>query len=140
MVITKATRKADMKVDELVDKYIKLRDKKASIKAEYEAKVEEYDKMLDGLESLLLNTFNETGMDSVKTASGTAYVSTRSSASVADWEAYFNGYVLPNEAWEMLERRANKTAIEQYKSANNELPPGINWTETRVINVRRPSK
>ena len=129
-----------MKVDELVDKYIKLRDKKASIKAEYDAKIEEYDKMLDGLESLLLNTFNETGMDSVKTASGTAYVTTRTSASVADWDAFFNGYILQNEAWEMLERRANKTAIEQYKAANSELPPGINWTETRVINVRRPSK
>lgn len=129
-----------MKVDEIVEKYIKLRDKKASIKAEYDDKIAEYDKVLDGLEALLLNTFNETGIDSVKTTAGTAFVATRTSASVADWEAYFNGYVLPNQAWEMLERRANKTAIEQYKSANDELPPGINWTETRVVNVRRPSK
>lgn len=129
-----------MKVDEIVEKYIKLRDKKASIKSEYEANVAKYDDMLDKLESILLNTFNETGIDSVKTAAGTAFVQIRTSASVADWDAYFTGYVLPNQAWEMLERRANKTAIEQYKDANSELPPGINWTEQRVVNVRRPTK
>ncbi len=129
-----------VKVDEIVEKYIKLRDKKAEIKAKYEADIAKYDEALDKLESLLLNTFNETGIDSVKTSVGTAYASLRTSASVADWDAYFNGYILPNQAWEMLERRANKTAIEQYRSANNELPPGINWSETRTINVRRPSR
>ena len=32
-----------------------------------------------------------------------------------------------------------KSAVEQYKSVNQELPPGINWREERVVNIRRSS-
>ena len=46
-------------------------------------------------------------------------------------------HVKDNDAWEILERRVNKTAVEQFKSVNDDLPPGINWSETQVINFRR---
>ena len=95
------------------------------------------DALLDKIEALLLKTFQETGVESVKTESGTAYSSSRTSATVADWDAFFEGYVLPNQAWEFLERRCNKGAVEQFKAANEDLPPGINWSETLTVNVRR---
>lgn len=126
-----------MKLNELVEKYIQLRDKKAAIKAEYDAKVADVDNVLDKIEAVLLKTFDEAGMDSVKTSSGTAYKSLRTSASVADWDAFWS-YVQQNGAFEMIERRCNKTAVEQHKSANDgQLPPGLNWREERVVNVRR---
>ena len=127
-----------MKLNELAEKYIILRDKKSQLKAEYDGKVAELESVMDKIEAVLLKTFDEAGIESVKTAAGTAYRSIRTQASVADWDAFF-GFVKLNEAWEMLERRCSKSAVEQYKSANDDLPPGLNWREERVVNIRRSS-
>ncbi len=128
-----------MKLDELVGNYITLRDRKSKIKAEYDGKVAEIDALLDRIEARLLETFDASGLDSVKTPLGTAYKSSRTSATIADWDAFF-GHVKNHEAWELLEHRCSKVAVEQYKAANEDLPPGINWREELVVGVRRPTK
>lgn len=125
-----------MKLSELVAKYIELRDKKYELKHKYEFQVAQLDEVLDKIEAKLLQTFDSAGMDSVKTEFGTAYASTRSTASVADREAFFE-FVKEKQEWSLLEIRAAKLAVEQYKAANEDLPPGINWREERVVNVRR---
>ena len=125
-----------MKLNELVEKYIRIRDRKVKLKAEYEGKVAELDSVLAKIEAVLLKTFQDTGMDSVKTAAGTAYRSTRSQASIADWDAFLS-HVRQNDAFELLERRCSKTAVEQYRAANDDIPPGVNWREEQVVNIRR---
>lgn len=125
-----------MNLNELVKKYIQLRDKKAEFKAEYDAKVAQVEQMLGRVEAALLAQFTETGVESVRTDSGTAYVSTRASAGVADWDALLE-FIKGQQLWMFLERRVNKTAVEQYKAANEELPPGVNWREEKVVNIRR---
>jgi hypothetical protein len=125
-----------MKVSEVVSHYIALRDQKAAIKAEYDAKVSKIDKTLDTIEAKLLEVFAQTGMDSVRTANGTAYTTVRTSASVADREIFMN-YVKSHDEWPLLEVRASKTGIEQFKEMNQDLPPGVNWREERVVNIRR---
>lgn len=125
-----------MKVSEVVSHYIALRDQKAAIKAEYDAKVSKIDKTLDTIEAKLLEVFEQTGMDSVRTANGTAYTTVRTSASVADREVFIN-YVKSHDEWPLLEVRASKTGIEQFKEMNQDLPPGVNWREERVVNIRR---
>jgi hypothetical protein len=125
-----------MKLNELAEKYIVLRDRKAQLKSEYDGKVAELDSVMDKIEAVLLRTFDEAGIESVKTSAGTAYRSLRTQASVADWDAFFN-FVKENGAWEMLERRCSKSAVEQYRSTNDDLPPGLNWREERVVNIRR---
>lgn len=125
-----------MKIDELVQKYIQIREKRSRLKAEYEEKVAPYTEAQDRIEALLLALFGELGVDSVRTAEGTAYTATRVSATVADWDAFI-AFVKTNDAYEMIERRVSKAAVEQYKAANEDLPPGVNWSETRVVNFRR---
>jgi type I site-specific restriction endonuclease len=125
-----------MKISELVAKYIELRDKKAEYKNEYESKVAKLDEVLDKIESALLKTFETTGMDSVKTEHGTAYTTERSTASVADKDA-FMAHIKAHEDWQLMEIRASKTAVQQYKDEHQDLPPGINWRSERVVNIRR---
>lgn len=125
-----------MKINEAIDAYIAVRDKKAAKKKEQAAELVKYDAVLKDLEGKILQHFNKTGVDSAKTANGTAYKSTRSSTSMADWSAFVE-YVKANEAWELLEHRAAKKAVEQYREVNDSLPPGVNWSEEIVINVRR---
>lgn len=127
-----------MKLSDLVAKYIELRDKKAQMKAEYDEKVGKLDAVLEQIEGTLLKTFDTAGMDSVKTPFGTAYTSTQTSATVADPDV-FRQFVKDNDAWDMFQNRVSKTAVEQYKAVHNDIPPGLNWREERVVNVRRAS-
>jgi hypothetical protein len=113
-----------------------MRDKKYELKHQYEFKAAQLDEMLGKIESKLLQVFDSAGMDSVKTEFGTAYATTRSTASVADKETFMN-FIKENEEWSLMEVRAAKLAIEQYKTANGDLPPGINFREERVVNIRR---
>ena len=125
-----------MMMDELVAQYIKLRDKKAVFKAEYDAKKERLDAVLEAIENRMLAEFQNIGVESVRTPVGTAYVSTAVSVTVADWDKCLE-FIKANNAWELLERRASKVAVEQYKVANNDLPPGVNWSEKKSVNFRR---
>ena len=123
-------------MEELVEKYIELRDTKSKMSSDYKAKVAVLDKVLDKIEAELLSQFGDLGMESVRTKSGTAYKSTRTSATVADWD-YTLDFIRKHELWNMLERRVSKQAVEQYKEEHDDLPPGINWREEITINVRR---
>ena len=128
-----------MKINEAVEMYIKMRDKKAQMKAEFDASVAPLTEKMDKLEIKLLQAFDQLGMDSVKTEFGTAYTTVRTSASVADKDTFMN-FVKEQGEWSLLEIRAAKLAVEQFRDANdNTLPPGINIREERVVNVRRSS-
>lgn len=127
-----------MKLSDAVSMYIKMRDKKAQMKAEFDASVAPLNEKMEKLEAKLLDVFNKTGMDSVKTEFGTAYTTTRVTASVADREIFMT-HVKENDDWALLEVRASKGAVEQYRENNNDLPPGISMREERVVNVRRSS-
>jgi type I site-specific restriction endonuclease len=125
-----------MKLSEIVTKYIELRDRKAELKAEYDNKVASIDETLDKIEVKLLQVFEETGSKSFSTPNGTAYASVRTSASVDDKEAFME-YVKNTEQWPLLEVRASKTAVQQHRDIHEDLPPGVNWREERVVNIRR---
>jgi phage host-nuclease inhibitor protein Gam len=127
-----------MKLSEAVNIYIKMRDKKAQMKAEYLASVAPLTEKMDKLEAKLLDVFNKTGTAAVRTEFGTAYTTTRVTASVADREIFMT-HVRENDDWALLEVRASKTAVEQYRETNNDLPPGVSTREERVVNVRRSS-
>ena len=75
-----------MKLSEAVSLYIQMRDKKTQMKAEFDASIAPLNEKMDKLEAKLLDVFNKTGMDSVKTEFGTAYATTRTTASIADRE------------------------------------------------------
>lgn len=123
-------------MEDLVTKYIELRDAKSKIEGEMKAKVAKIVEIMDKIEAAILAEFQDSGVESVRTKDGTAYKQTRTSATVADWDATLS-YIQANNLWHMLERRVSKTAVEQFKDAHGELPPGLNWREEVVINIRR---
>lgn len=123
-------------MQDIIEKYIELRDKKAELSAAYKKKVAGLDAALDQLEVILLEKLNEIGMDSAKGSTGTVYKSKRTSATVADWD-YVLDHIQKNELWNMLEKRVSKQAVEQYVEEHGDLPPGINWREEVVVNIRR---
>jgi hypothetical protein len=117
--------------------FIGLRDKRSQRKADYDADDAGDKDKQNRIETEFLRRFNERGIDNVSSREfGTAYRSTRSSATVADWEAVLD-HVIRQDAWELLERRVSKGAIQQYRDVHDDLPPGVNWSEAQVVNFRR---
>ena len=127
-----------MKLDELVANYIKLRDKKSQLKKQYDEKVAKVDAVMDKMEAIILKTFQDSGIDSARTDAGTAYISTRTSATVGSRKEFLS-WVLqdPDERSIFLENRVSKVAVEQFKAANDDLPPGINFRSEVTVGVRR---
>ena len=127
-----------MKLDELVANYIKLRDKKSQLKKQYDEKVAKVDAVMDKMEAIILKTFQDSGIDSARTDAGTAYISTRTSPTVGSREEFLS-WVLqdPDERSIFLENRVSKVAVEQFKAANDDLPPGINFRSEVTVGVRR---
>lgn len=124
-------------MDELVQHYIKVRDRRSQLKAEYEQRDQQYRDLMDTIEAAMLSRFNEMGVDSVKTPAGTAYVAVTARASIGDWDSFREFLDRQDNPFDFVERRVAKAAVEAYKAANDDLPPGINWSETRSVNFRR---
>ncbi len=125
-------------IEDLIDRYVKLRDKKAQMKAEYEASVAKIDEAMTKVENFILGHLNTNGIDSVGAAAGTAFKSTVTSATVQDWDSLL-AYIRREEAFNLLDHRVNKTAVIEYRDANNDLPPGVTWREEAVVRIRRAS-
>lgn len=124
-----------IKIDELTKKYNRLREIKALYDKEHKEKTAKVKEGMQKIENIMLQFFEETGQSSAKTSFGTPYVTLRESYSVADRDTYIE-WVKDNGAWEFLESRVSKSAVEAYKEETGELPPGINYSAERKVNVR----
>lgn len=121
----------------LVDRYVKLRDAKKKLQDQTKEKVAVIDGVMDQIEAILLKQFNEDGLESIRTSAGTAFKDPRTFASVKDWDAFL-GFVREKGLWQFLKHDVVKTAVEEYKEANDDaLPPGVDWREEITIKVRR---
>lgn len=128
-----------MTIQELVNNYIKTRDRKDALTKLYKEKAAKYEHALDLIEAMLLKTLDENGLESVRTENGTVFTSSRTSATVADREVFLE-FVRQNEAWVFLENRVSKNAVEQHIAAYDVPPPGVSLRIERTVNIRRPSK
>ena len=127
----------DMDDATLVKLFIALRDRRARRKADFQLDDVDDKEKQERIEIEFLKRFNERGIDNVSSRGvGTAYRSVRASAKVADWDSLLE-FIKKVGAWEMLERRVSKVAVEKFKAETNDLPPGVDWGETQVINFRR---
>ena len=127
----------DMDDGTLLKLFIALRDRRARRKADFQLDDVDDKEKQERIEIEFLKRFNERGIDNVSARGiGTAYRSVRASAKVADWDSLLE-FIQKEGAWEMLERRVSKVAVEQFKAETNDLPPGVDWGETQVINFRR---
>ena len=124
-------------LDRLVSVYVKIRDKKSELAAEFNEKEKELDAKLDKLKAVLLEHCKETGVESVKTASGTFWRTQRKRFWTSDWEA-MNRFIVDNEAVDLLEKRIHQGNMKQFLEENPDtLPPGLNADSEYSITVRR---
>lgn len=119
-----------------VSQYVQIRDKIKQIAERQAAELAPLKEIQDRLAGIIEAHLVANNTESLKTASGTCYTSVKHTASVADAEAFMT-YVITTQNFDLIERRANSTAVKDYVVKNNALPPGVNMSALRTIGVRR---
>ena len=122
--------------DELVGAYISLRQQKADLEAKHKEEMSPLNEALDAIETEVHSRLNTMGISSIKTQYGTAYTKTVRSVKVFDKTAFMD-YVQNNARFDLLDVRANKTAVEDFIAQTEELPPGISSVAEESVGFRR---
>jgi hypothetical protein len=95
---------------------------------------------MDKLEGKMLTFLKETGQQTATTPFGTFFKTVKRSASISDVSAFMH-HVIGSEDWDLLDKKANVTAVVDFAEHNSgQLPPGVNLTTKEDVNVRRPSE
>ena len=124
-------------LDRLVSVYVKIRDNKLELAAEFKEKETELEAKLDKIKAALLEHCKATGTESVKTASGTFWRTQRKRFWTSDWGA-MSKFIVDNEAVDLLEKRISQGNMRQFLEEHPELhPPGLNADNEYTITVRR---
>jgi len=121
---------------ELVEAYIKLRDKKEAAQAEFKKSLEGTNKIMGMLEGILLEKLQELGVDSLSAKGiGVVYRNTQHSATVED-KAAFREFVESTNNWDVCDLRANKVAVREMLEAGDPVP-GVKFTSVHTVGIRR---
>lgn len=122
--------------ENVVKNYVLIRDKIKEQDKLYDDKMAPLKGLLNELSGKLTSLLEDVGAESIKTAAGTAYSTTRYSASLKDPQAFME-YVIKSEAWDLLDRKANATAVRDFIATNGSEPPGSKLSVVRSVGVRR---
>jgi hypothetical protein len=123
-------------IDAVVEQFVRLRDALKKAEDEHKKRTSAAKQHLDRLSGALLTKLQDIGGESVKTAHGTVYRSTRRSASIVDGDA-FRKYVIGHAAFDLVDWKANAPVVDDFIKSNQAPPPGVNFSVAYTVGVRR---
>jgi hypothetical protein len=134
--LTTTPTAAAIDINVRINQYVGLRDKIQAMDKAHKEKMAPYKEMLDTLGGVLLTHLSNIAADSVATPSGTVYKTVKNSASIADGAAFWQ-YVESSGEWDLVDKKANVTAVMEFIEQHKTPPPGVNLTSIMTVGVRR---
>lgn len=127
----------DGRIDKRVATFIKIRDGIAEIEERHKAELKPWNDLKEKATGELLQLLDDAGLKSAKTAAGTVTVKVFHTSPLSDPDAFMD-FVRENDAYELMDRRANSTAcIEFAESHDGKLPPGVKINSRRTVGVTK---
>lgn len=125
-------------MEKLTKVYIKMRDAKAAIQKEMDAKLAAIDEQMDTIEGTMLEVLKATGNTGARNAYGTITRKTKTRIWTSDADS-FRKFVRENDAIELFEMRIAQKNMAQWIAENPDKahPPGLVVDSRYVIEVRR---
>jgi hypothetical protein len=124
-------------LDKLAAIYIRIRDAKDNLTETYKTKVADLDEQMGVLETQMLSTCKEQGIDSIRTKHGTIIRSVKSRYWTNDWDSMYD-FIEETGAFGLLEKRLHQTHMKEFLSENPDLlPRGLNVENQYTVVVRR---
>lgn len=128
-------------IDEAIRQYVKSRDELREAQKIFKQEEKDKKDYLERISMWLRDHADELGVDSFKTASGTAYRSVKRSFRVAadGWDPFLE-WMKQTGNYQCLQKRVSKDATQEIYDETDELPPGIDCVTEVGFDVRRPTK
>jgi sugar phosphate isomerase/epimerase len=124
-------------LDQLTSVYLKIRDKRAENKREFDNADKDLEEQQKMLAEQMLDTCKEMGADSIRTPHGTIIRSVKSKYWTGDWDSMYN-FIKEHNAFGLLEKRLHQTNMKDFLTENPDvLPMGLNVESEYTIVVRR---
>jgi hypothetical protein len=124
-------------IDKLTRVFVKIRDAKAELAAEFKKKDDELSAQMDELKRAMLDYCKEHNVESVRTDAGLVYRTVRTRYWTGDWEAMHN-FIVQNNLPNLLEKRLNQSAVKELLEESPEMvPPGLNADSEYSVTVRK---
>lgn len=124
-----------MDYDKAVQAYVGLRTENKRIEDEAAAQVAANKDKMEKLAAWLQLKAEKDGLEKIPTKYGTVFWTEGDRCSVSNGEAYF-AFVRQHDAWELLEKRASKVGVRDWIKTHGQVPPGVDYTTLKQINVR----
>jgi phage host-nuclease inhibitor protein Gam len=127
----------EIPLEKLTRIYIKMRDKKAEVSHEMEKQLNKIDEDMKAVKRAILDYMKESGVESLRTNSGTVYRTVRTTYSTSDWES-MHKFIIEHGAPDLLEKRIQQTNMRAFLEENPDLlPPGLNANSEYSVTIRR---
>jgi hypothetical protein len=127
----------DIATDKLAEVYIKIRDKRAELKEQYEAQDEGLKAQQEMLAEKMLDICRDNNADSIKTPAGTIIRKVDTRYWTTDWDSMYQ-FIEEHDAYPLLEKRIHQTNLKQFLEENPELlPAGLQADRKYTVVVRR---
>jgi hypothetical protein len=124
-------------VDKLVAVYIKMRDKRAELLRDYEEADSTVKAQMELVETKLLDTCKEIGVDRLGSKHGTVMRTVKTRYWTGDWES-MHKFILEHKMPQLLERRISQLNMKQLLEENPDLTPmGLNTDSKYSVTIRR---
>lgn len=124
-------------IEEAVCDFMAIKDQRATLKAAFEEEDNKLKRVQEKIEAYLLQSSNETGVDSFRTPYGTASKVGKRVFNVKDADAFID-WVIQTGNRQMLPKRANSTPMKEYFEQHEALPPGVETQQFFEISITRP--
>ena len=117
--------------------YLKIRDKRAENKREFENVDKDLEEQQQMLANEMLDVCKEVNADSIKTPHGTIIRSVKSKYWTGDWDSMYR-FIEETGAFGLLEKRLHQTNLKDFLAENPDLfPMGLNVENEYTVVVRR---
>ena len=127
----------DITAEKLTKAYIKIRDERAKLSAEYKEKDSVLSRQLERVKQGLLDYCNDHSVESVRTSEGLFYRSVKQKFWTNDWEK-MHAFNMEHNVPELLEKRLNQTNLKQFLEENPESQPDcLNVDSEYSMSVRK---
>jgi hypothetical protein len=123
-------------INKYVGDYVAVRDKIREKEAAHKEELKPLKDVLDKLSGILSKALADTNSGSIRTDAGTCYKTVRWSASLPDADAFMR-FVIATNSFDLMDRKANATAVREYVAEHNAPPPGVNLTSIELVGVKR---
>lgn len=122
-------------VEQLTAGFVALRNKVQDEQKALDEKMKPFREQMEVFRTALQAKLHEAGANSMKTASGTPYLTSKSAWKVVDWEEFFS-FVNETQEPDFLVKNVSGTAADAWLEKTGKMPPGLEMKKVETLNVR----